>query len=236
MLQKKDILTVEDIAKELDFKETTIRHYLRTGKLNGIKIGEEWRVLRTSFNDFINANRVRNVTAYLSLFRASKKEIWILGTNALGPLHQGREAIIERIEHGINVHVLLLNHKSRQFQSRVKKENAYSENPSERLMAEYNASLAICKDIAFSSRNSTGLFEVRAYSRTPKEAMVIIDPDSDRGSCNLNRYPKKEGTRGMTGVEIDLINNGKTKRQFKKCVLRYASLWNLDTTEILIKK
>jgi excisionase family DNA binding protein len=235
MDKNKDVLTVEDVAKQLDFEETTIRHYLRTGKLNGIKIGKEWRVLRTEFNDFINANRVRSVTAYLSLIRASSKEIWILGTNALGPLHQGREAIIKKLQMGVNVRVLLLNHNSRQFQKRVTKEDPNYGMETGRLLAEYQASFAICKDISFASKQALGLFEVRTYSRTPKDAMVIIDPDYETGCCNINRYPKKEGARGMTGGEIEIENKGKTEKLFKKCVSRYNALWNSDTHENLLK-
>jgi excisionase family DNA binding protein len=225
--KEKELLTVSEVAKNLDLKETTIRQYLRTGKLNGIKIEQkEWRILRTDFNDFINSNRVRSVVPYLSLIRAASKEIWILGINALGPLHQGREAIIKQLKKGVNVKILLLNTESHFFLKRVKKEDPEHGIETGRLFAESQAAVAICRDIMFASADAPGYFEVRVYSRTPKEAIVIIDPTSNSGFCNVNLYPLGENSRGLTGTEIEYKNIGKSKKTFAKYVSRYKTLWN----------
>jgi excisionase family DNA binding protein len=49
-----EIYTPEEIAEKLKVSEQTIRRYLREGKMEGFKIGNNWRVKEQSFFDFID--------------------------------------------------------------------------------------------------------------------------------------------------------------------------------------
>jgi excisionase family DNA binding protein len=47
------LLTPEDTAKALAVKPETIREWLRTGKLKGVKIGRLWRVRESDLEIFL---------------------------------------------------------------------------------------------------------------------------------------------------------------------------------------
>ena len=47
------LLTVEDAAKVLLVKPTTIREWLKSGKLKGVKMGRLWRVRESDLETFI---------------------------------------------------------------------------------------------------------------------------------------------------------------------------------------
>lgn len=49
-----DYLSLKQIAKELNISVITIRRYIKSGKLRAKKIGKEYRVLRSDFNNFVN--------------------------------------------------------------------------------------------------------------------------------------------------------------------------------------
>lgn len=46
--------TVEYVAKVTNFKEYTVRDWLRTGKLEGVKIQGEWRIAHSELVRFVN--------------------------------------------------------------------------------------------------------------------------------------------------------------------------------------
>lgn len=46
--------TVEYVAKVLSFSEDTIRRWLRTGKLQGIRVAGEWRIPQSKLVLFVN--------------------------------------------------------------------------------------------------------------------------------------------------------------------------------------
>ena len=48
-----EIYTPNEVAKKLKVSEQTIRRYLREGKLEGFKIGNNWRIKEQSFLEFI---------------------------------------------------------------------------------------------------------------------------------------------------------------------------------------
>ena len=48
-----EIYTPNEVAKKLKVSEQTIRRYLREGKLEGFKIGNNWRIKEQSFLKFI---------------------------------------------------------------------------------------------------------------------------------------------------------------------------------------
>jgi len=48
-----EIYTPEEVAKKLKVSEQTIRRYLREEKIEGFKIGNNWRIKEQSFLKFI---------------------------------------------------------------------------------------------------------------------------------------------------------------------------------------
>ncbi|SDD21477.1 helix-turn-helix domain-containing protein [Halanaerobium congolense] len=48
-----EIYTPEEIAEKLKVSEQTIRRYLREEKMEGFKIGNNWRIKEKSFLEFI---------------------------------------------------------------------------------------------------------------------------------------------------------------------------------------
>ena len=47
------LLTPEDAAKALLVKATTVREWLKSGKLKGVKMGRLWRVRESDLDTFI---------------------------------------------------------------------------------------------------------------------------------------------------------------------------------------
>jgi excisionase family DNA binding protein len=50
------LLTVHETAEHLQVKESTIRAWIRQGKLRAIKFGREWRVTVKDLERFLNEN------------------------------------------------------------------------------------------------------------------------------------------------------------------------------------
>lgn len=50
------LLTVHETAAQLKVKESTIRTWIRSGKLRAIKFGREWRVTIVDLERFLNEN------------------------------------------------------------------------------------------------------------------------------------------------------------------------------------
>lgn len=48
-----EILTPEEVARELKITTRGVKDLLRAGTLNGFKIGRRWRIRRSDFVDFI---------------------------------------------------------------------------------------------------------------------------------------------------------------------------------------
>jgi excisionase family DNA binding protein len=55
-----EIYTPDEIAEKLKVSEQTIRRYLREKKLEGFKIGNNWRIKEKSFLDFIEERSSSN--------------------------------------------------------------------------------------------------------------------------------------------------------------------------------
>jgi len=51
---------LKQIAKELNISVITVRRYIKLRKLRAKKIGKEYRVLRSDFNNFINPSEPNN--------------------------------------------------------------------------------------------------------------------------------------------------------------------------------
>ncbi len=50
------LLTPEDAAKALVVKSETLRGWLRTGKLKGVKVGRLWRVRESDLEAFLKGD------------------------------------------------------------------------------------------------------------------------------------------------------------------------------------
>ena len=50
------LMTVHETAEQLKVKESTIRAWIRSGKLRAIKFGREWRVAVNDLETFLNEN------------------------------------------------------------------------------------------------------------------------------------------------------------------------------------
>ncbi|MBU6406556.1 MAG: helix-turn-helix domain-containing protein [Alphaproteobacteria bacterium] len=50
------LLTVHETAEQLKVKESTIRAWIRHGKLRAIKFGREWRITVKDLERFLNEN------------------------------------------------------------------------------------------------------------------------------------------------------------------------------------
>ncbi|MEM6625731.1 MAG: helix-turn-helix domain-containing protein [Pseudomonadota bacterium] len=50
------LLTVHETAAQLKVKESTIRTWIRGGKLRAIKFGREWRIAVKDLERFLNEN------------------------------------------------------------------------------------------------------------------------------------------------------------------------------------
>ncbi len=223
---EKYVMSVKEAAEVFNLSPRTIRHYLKTGKWPGIKAGREWKVLNTDNQIFLKYLNGRNISADLALLKLSEKEIRILGINALGPLHQGREILIKKLRNGVNIKILLLDVNSPIFTQRELKEECINNKLSGRLNAEYFASIAICRDIQNFASDSPnlGLFKLHSHKTEPTRAMIIIDPD-DSGCCSLNLYPELDNIRGLMGKQSFFSISGKHSQEFKEAVSFFDNLW-----------
>lgn len=50
------LLTVHETAAHLKVKQSTIRAWIRDGRLRAIKFGREWRIMSTDLEKFLNSN------------------------------------------------------------------------------------------------------------------------------------------------------------------------------------
>lgn len=60
-----DLLTVAEMAEELKVTTRTIRNYLAEGKLNGVKVGGQWRFQKSELYDFLGETSEHPVYAFL---------------------------------------------------------------------------------------------------------------------------------------------------------------------------
>lgn len=162
----------------------------------------------------------------IETFQKVEKKLCILGINALGPLHQNRESIVEILKRNGIVQILILNPESKAFKMRVNFEEEYNKKICGRLIAEYHASVAICRDIKNFSDN-LGTFEVKVHSADPIMSIVMIYPDSvEYGQLNQNIYPEVSGLRGLTGRTLPLKKSDeKDIIPFKSLVEMFSDLW-----------
>lgn len=224
--------TVGETARKYRKSEKTIRTMIRKGEIEAIKFGRDWRIIPFDHYRFAEIRFHRSIAEDMKLMKSAQESIWILGINALGPLHQGREILIRKLNEGKPVRLLLLDPESGAFAERARFEEEVHKNgrifSSGRLRAEIAASLAICRDIT-NFITDAGLFELRFHREDPSEAMIVVDADSpDHAVCHYNPYPRERHLRGLCGPNISIspdtadVNNN---AEFKQCIDRYIELW-----------
>jgi excisionase family DNA binding protein len=52
-VRRERFLTPEDVAKELSVSPLSVRHWLRSGRLKGVKISNLWRIRESEVDRFI---------------------------------------------------------------------------------------------------------------------------------------------------------------------------------------
>ena len=62
-MEKKELLSAEDVAELMGVKETTVWRWCREGTLPCLKVGKHWRVRREAFEDFLKQHE-RHTTLY----------------------------------------------------------------------------------------------------------------------------------------------------------------------------
>lgn len=190
------------------------------------------REMEKNLQDLDEYNLKRNLSPPIAenetmeKFHKLEKKLCLMGINSLGPLHQNRESIIEILKRKGIVQILFLNPKSEAFRKRVVFEEKHNEKICGRLRAEYDASIAICRDIKNFSDNK-GTFEVRVHSTYPTMSLVIIYPDSmEYGQLNQNVYPDVAGLRGLIGRTLPLKKcEEKDLDLFTEFLKKYTDLW-----------
>jgi excisionase family DNA binding protein len=59
MIDSKQLLTPEQVSEILQVHILTVYDYIRSGRLNAVRLGRNYRVLPTDLNLFLEANRVK---------------------------------------------------------------------------------------------------------------------------------------------------------------------------------
>jgi len=58
MLSEKDILTIGEASDILKVSKKTLYNLVKTGELYAVKVGREWRILRTSLEGYLTREPV----------------------------------------------------------------------------------------------------------------------------------------------------------------------------------
>ena len=51
----KKYLHIEEVVEALKIKKATVRAYIRSGKIQGKRIGKSWLILESSLDDFLSS-------------------------------------------------------------------------------------------------------------------------------------------------------------------------------------
>jgi hypothetical protein len=169
----------------------------------------------------------------------------ILGTNATGPIHQGRELIREILkfmnkhgEHG-KVRILLLDPTCDVMRERMQSEN----DQVGRIRAETNVSLYLLADIR--TQVGESLFsnlELRMYKEVANRSLLLFDAGATMVQENAdvesvikqypdgvileNPYPNKPGERGLEGESnISRPIRGEDETRYNENLAYFRNLW-----------
>jgi excisionase family DNA binding protein len=58
-MEEKEFYRAEDLAKKLDVNVMTIYRYIKAGKLKAYKIGKEFRIDKSDFENFMKAMEIK---------------------------------------------------------------------------------------------------------------------------------------------------------------------------------
>lgn len=213
--KERSVYTLKEAADYLRYSTKTVRGFLRDGKIEHFRLGRSYRITAdalTRMENSLSFKTRRNFESDIGLIESSYKNIWILGINALSPLHRGFEIIKKKMSLGVDVRLLLLDPNSEAFMERANHEaDGREEYTISRLKSEFEATIAICKCLADSIGRwgICGKIDVRLHSEEPHGSMILIDylSGSDvHWLCNYNPYPYGKGMRGISGKTISIDN------------------------------
>ncbi|MDD5064801.1 MAG: hypothetical protein PHQ35_08610 [Phycisphaerae bacterium] len=151
-----------------------------------------------------------------------KAEVSILGINATGPLHQGRELLVNLLVKEGRLRVLLLDPRKPVFEERCNRED----DTVGRIAAELYASLYILMDITLKAGIFGGNIEIRLHEKYPDRSLLMLNHRDKDGVILANPYPSSNGSRGMDGQMYPLIKQGRTTDGYNVNVQYYENLWD----------
>lgn len=240
-ISKKTLSLMTEVLSKAEIENGSLKLEENRGfKLIAVEeINRRLRYLRKFYDEYLIVQKKRRELALdVLLIEESKKTVDILGINALGPLHSGREKLISFLKNGGTVRILLLNHSSEQFKNRQKYEENHNDLITGRLDSEYGASIAICKDI-INFNDFKENFQIKCHDKAPKMALVISDGNEEYGIMNCNIYPLEPNTRGVMGRHKLNIKKQEVKSHFEEYLDYFNSLWmngkSIEEIDIFIK-
>ncbi len=157
----------------------------------------------------------RKIGLVVDLINSCKKKLDILGINALGPLHQTRKKMLEILNKGGTIRLLLLDPNSKAFSER----EDFELDKVGRLRAEWNASLKIIEEI--SKNMEAGRLHVRIHGEKPRFSMIIVDNEC----LHYNPYSETKGTAGIYSPLEIWYNKGDEKDKFLELNQMFEKLW-----------
>jgi hypothetical protein len=162
----------------------------------------------------------------------SKREsvIEILGTNALGPIHQGRQLLNNVLDNGAKIRILLLNPNSPGFKNRQLKEKDFLG----RLSAELQASLYILSDLKKTVGDKFVNLELRFHNKEPHRSLVMINANTDRGIIMKTPY------QGINTYESGMVQYNKMNKEhansYRANLDYFINLWeDAKTIELTLE-
>jgi excisionase family DNA binding protein len=232
---KNNTFSPKQVSETLKVSEQTVRLWMRNGKLLGKKVGGEWIIEKQALERFIDGRNFRENISNIDLIKICKFEIDILGTNALGPLHQGRTFLRKKLMENVKIRILILNPDGDAFIKKAHdEETAFGGTSSGRLRKEFEASLAICLDlddfVRYQRKHNpdcnVGSITVRLYNKMPRKSLLMVDPKTPDGMCNVNIYPDDISEPGNTGTQKTLTNQSLDMDEFSTLEREYNTLWD----------
>lgn len=232
-----DDLSFTSRSKLKDWAVTLPQHALGRLKEEIANYEQRLRELRDTYKDVLDMkveHERRNTWFQLTVLEEKLKEmeqtgrrseISILGVNAIGPLHQGREILIRLLTRQGRLRLLLLDPAKQVFEHRSEHEC----DSVGRIKAEFYASLYIVMDILcqskFANDSVMSSVEIRFHDQAPDRSLLMIDCDKEDGIVLDNPYPTEKGKRGMEGGMYPLVQRGRMTRGYIENVKYFNGLW-----------
>lgn len=175
------------------------------------------------------------ISPYLRDIKTAEKRVQMLGINFLGSLHDQREHLINILNNGAEIQVLLFDARSAEFCKREKAEGQHKNNKiSYRLMAESKAAFEIIRDIRLFSR--AGTIELRVFDEAPTRSILIVDNEI----MQSNIYPTTRAPDDQAEVKLSrgvLGQIGEFKKgnnMFEQKTNEFTDLWDKHEDDRII--